>query len=145
MIKYYFLQIGVLLGVSRKNEHRLYSKLNEQFLNVKTKTNDVFLEENYLHPIKNIIEKLESLQVLNTSFAKDFDKSINFHCQEITKPEYYKGAYYIDRSFHEEQVDINSYSYLLKYAINEAITNHVSQESLNDVVDILETPFDYEL
>jgi hypothetical protein len=145
MIRHYLIKMMENMTNLDTDAKLLYEALITQVPKTVVFAGDIVLNDNYLQPVERLLNYLNNLQILNKTFAIDFQAE----CVRLAAPLNFKNQQraesYIERSFPPfEEVAFGSYEYLLLTAINNSITPRVDRKAYEEVVEILELPFLHE-
>lgn len=99
---------------------------------------EIDFEEDYLSAFETELYSLNEIGVLNRKFEKDLITLINRLCP-LSIDDCLSANFYINRSFNNfNEVElVSDFENIVRFAINTAISEHVSKSVLKDVADVL--------
>ncbi|WP_376777141.1 trypsin-like peptidase domain-containing protein [Flavobacterium covae] len=98
---------------------------------------EVYLEEDFLNLIQYEIDELNEKSILDEEFCRKLIKLIDEYCNPLQKLEVVKSDKYLARSFYNEQDFTGRYNYILKHALNNAISHRVDENNIELIDEII--------
>jgi len=98
---------------------------------------EVYLEEDFLNLIQYEIDELNEESILDENFCKKLIMLIDEYCNPLQKLEVVKSDKYLERSFYNEQDFTGRYYYILRHALNKAISHRVDENNIELIDEII--------
>lgn len=139
-IKHFTIKKNLLDMSSNLNKigyNQCYLKIQNSIPESVILTGEVFLEEDYLVSIQNIIDDLNNELLLDDKFCLILNRLIDEYCYPLSKIEVAKSDKYLSRSFYNEDRVIGRFHYILRHALNNAICYRVDKNNLEFVYNII--------
>jgi len=140
-IKHYFREIAVSMNTVSDEAKQFYNELLETIPSNIILEGRIERDETNLRPAEHLLARLNNMQILNDSFYDTLIEKVKMYSKPIEPNDQLKVQSYINRSFHDQDIYIGSYDYLLRFAINESIVERVSKRDYENVTEILKLPF----
>ncbi|MFT4847695.1 MAG: hypothetical protein ACI8ZO_000286 [Flavobacteriales bacterium] len=134
-IKYNFIVLAN--NIKEIGYKKLEDELNKTILDSPIKTGDIFLEEDFLTPIEDTLEKLNNAKLLNGEFCKILTSKVKEYCYQLKPIDVVKSDKYLRRSFYNETQYRGRYDDILNYSLNTAITSVVNKDNMKTIYEIL--------
>lgn len=142
MIRAYYYEI--LLELYPESDSKL-PIINLLFMPGTFSGSEVVMDDN-IQATTDLIEDLNLESVLNKEFCKSFYSMVDDLAKPLRVAEQQDVERYVRRSFFNEEIEIGSYEFLERYAINLALSKNVYVNQLDDIKEIMELPmlkYDY--
>jgi hypothetical protein len=140
MIRSYYLEIMTTAKDLDESAQTFYKELLSLFKDGSFSGSDVYLDNDALVPIDQLIDELNSMEILNTRFCETLMDNVRMVCQPLSAIDQLRVQRYVRRSFFDEEFDIGHYDYLIRCSLNSAILDNVGIDQIEDVKLILELP-----
>jgi hypothetical protein len=117
---------------------QIVQKYMQSFRTTIVKSGDIVLEGSFLEPVEDLLNELNTLEILNRDFATEFFEEIN-KLSPLPIKDCQLASEYIDRSFndHSDIVLVSDFKILLRHALNISVSNFVTIEKRILVANIL--------
>lgn len=129
--------IDVAVNLNNKGYNQLHLKIQSTIPKSIVLTGEVFLEEDYLDLIQYEIDDLNEELLLDEKFCLKLNKFIDDYCNSLKKAEVAKSDKYLIRSFYSEEDFSGRYQYLLRHALNNAISHRIDENNIELINEII--------
>lgn len=129
--------IDVAVNLNNKGYNQLHLKIQSTIPKSIVLIGEVFLEEDYLDLIQYEIDDLNEELLLDEKFCLRLNKFIDDYCNSLKKEEVAKADKYLIRSFYSEEDFSGRYQYLLRHALNNAISHRVDENNIELINEII--------
>ncbi|SCY13750.1 NACHT domain-containing protein [Flavobacterium anhuiense] len=137
MIRINWLEVLESVSDQSGDAKKLYENLKKQFPTNNLNGSDVFLDNDFLNPIDNLIENLNDAELLNASICEDLIKKCDELFKTVNFSDHLRVEQYVERSFYEEDHYYNHTEYLLRSALNNVLSGHIGIAQVPSVSKIL--------
>ncbi|MEA9414343.1 serine protease [Flavobacterium sp. PL02] len=137
MIRIYWRDVLAACRSQDAYAEALYKRFSDEFPVGKIIGSDVYLDDVSLQPIENLIDELNSMEVLNRTFCENLMDNISELSEPLSIVDQLRVERYIRRSFYEENINMGHYTYLLRIAINKTLIGRVGDLQIDEISTIL--------
>lgn len=129
--------INLAVVLNDKGYDNLLLKIQGSIPKSITSSGEVFLEEDFLNLIQYEIDELNDESLLDEKFCVTLNKLIDEYCKPLQKSEVVKSDKYLARSFYNEQDFTGRYYYILRHALNNAISHRIDENNIEIIDEII--------
>lgn len=137
MIQIYWRDVLTACSTQSADAHELYQRYIATFPIGKVIGTDVYLDDSSLTPIKETLDELNSMEILNRAFCESLMQNISELSVPLRVVDQLRVDSYIRRSFYEEDINFGYYKYLLQYVVNKTLIGRVSDLQVENIRTIL--------
>ena len=139
-IKHFTIKKNLLdmsINLNKIGYNQCYSKIQNSIPESIILTGEVFFEEDYIASIQDRIDDLNDEMLLDNKFCLTFNQLIDEYCYPLSKIEVAKSDKYLSRSFYNEDRIIGRYQYILRHALNNAVSHRIDKNNIELVYNII--------
>ena len=129
--------INLAVVLNEKGFDGLLLKIQRSIPKSIDSSGEVYLEEDFLKLIQYEIDELNDETILDENFCKKLIILIDEYCSPLQKLEVVKSDKYLARSFYNEQDFTGRYYYILRHALNNAISHRVDEKNIELIDEII--------
>ncbi|WP_313385960.1 serine protease [Chishuiella sp.] len=139
-IKHFTIKKNLLdmsINLNKIGYNQCYSKIQNSIPESVILTGKVFLEEDYIASVQDRIDDLNDEMLLDNKFCLTFNQLIDEYCYPLSKIEVAKSDKYLSRSFYNEDRIIGRYQYILRHALNNAVSSRIDKNNIELIYNII--------
>lgn len=129
--------INIAVVLNEKGFDNLLLKIQGSIPESIISSGEVYLEEDFLNLIQYEIDELNEESILDEKFCNMLITLIDEYCNPLQKLEVAKSDKYLARSFYNEQDFTGRYYYILRHALNNAISHRVDENNIELIDEII--------